>query len=187
VAANELATLESVSNILRNLAQVAAFIVGGGWAYLKFVRGRTFAPRADLIVHAELFSFDDEPALTIAVEFRNGGLSIISLPAQGALLQLDYLASGQWEPGSPEWTGITLTGGETAALVDPTRLLAELGDTYLATAIFEDGHRVEPGDTLREEQFLIAPPSGLGEFPVAFRVQVVVTSKRRFGRRPVKW
>jgi hypothetical protein len=41
--------------MVQQLATTSAVLVGGGWAYLKYVRGRVYARRAELNVQANLY------------------------------------------------------------------------------------------------------------------------------------
>jgi hypothetical protein len=44
--------LEAFSEIVYNFTTSGAVVIGGVWAYFKFVRGRTFSHRAELSVIA---------------------------------------------------------------------------------------------------------------------------------------
>jgi hypothetical protein len=47
-------------DIAAHIAQVTGFAVGGVWAYFNFVKSRTYYPRMELSVSAELRSKDDK-------------------------------------------------------------------------------------------------------------------------------
>src|SRR6266545_2898743 len=71
--------VDAISKII----STAAIIVGGTWAYYKFVRGRTFAKRAELEVTGELLDADELRALRARVTLRNTGATKIPLRAKG--------------------------------------------------------------------------------------------------------
>ncbi len=55
------------SEAARNAAQAAVVVVGGGWAYLKYFRGRTFSLRGELAVNAEGLSLSNAQAVRAVV------------------------------------------------------------------------------------------------------------------------
>src|SRR4051794_40475034 len=61
--------------------QVAAILVGGGWAFYKFVLGGTHKPRAELDLDAELLDRGDTTAITVNVSFHNTGARYIPFPS----------------------------------------------------------------------------------------------------------
>jgi hypothetical protein len=75
VARMTLSELESVTKIAQQAVQILAIVWGGVWAYLKFVRGRTFHPRAEVAVEAERVSVGETTALKVTVTITNAGAS----------------------------------------------------------------------------------------------------------------
>src|SRR4051812_8046519 len=100
---DHLADIESATTTARNVIEILALMIGGSWAYLKFFRGRTFAPRAELTIDADLYRFDDDLALRVNVAFRNVGLSVIRMPKHGVGFKVYSLESGRWETGNASW------------------------------------------------------------------------------------
>lgn len=45
---------QEATTITYNIVTSAAIVIGGVWAYFKFVRGRTFANRGELSVSASI-------------------------------------------------------------------------------------------------------------------------------------
>ena len=73
------------------LVQATAIVVGGIWAYFKFVRGRTFAKRAELSVTPTLLP-EEKPKLKVRATLRNAGLSKIPLRTQAVFIYGIYAA-----------------------------------------------------------------------------------------------
>jgi hypothetical protein len=161
-----------LASIAANVAQIIAIVLGGTWAYLKFVRGRTFSNRAELHIEGNVHVFDDEPAIQVEVIFRNTGLSIIRLHPGLAALHIDTLATDRWMAGNAVW--------RPAEAELPTS--DESGSTLL-TPLFEEERNIEPGSQVRDSQIIIvpAPPDGL---PLAFRLRAEVMTRMRFRRKP---
>jgi hypothetical protein len=74
-----------------SLAQAAAIVTGGIWAYFKFVRGRTFAKRAELSVTPTLLP-EQKPKLKVTATLRNAGLSKLPLRTQALFIYGIYAA-----------------------------------------------------------------------------------------------
>jgi hypothetical protein len=77
------ASAESWSNFAANVAQVGAILVGGWWAYTKFIRQREAFPRATLqqvISHRELN--DEHTYLRVTLQIEN--TSTVLLPNKQA-------------------------------------------------------------------------------------------------------
>ena len=71
------------------LVQAAAILIGGSWAYFKFIRGRTFAKRVELSVTPTLLP---ENKLKVRATLRNAGLSKVPLRTQAVFLYGIYAA-----------------------------------------------------------------------------------------------
>jgi hypothetical protein len=80
--------LQSATDIVRNIATSFAVVVGGGWAYFKFVRGRTFANRAELEVSASLQRGISGLYLYAVVTLKNDGLSKLPLNSKYKAIRL---------------------------------------------------------------------------------------------------
>lgn len=162
--------LEQVTNICRNVAQVSAIIIGGLWAYLKFVRGRTFRYRGELSVTAKHYTFEDEPAIWAEVRFKNAGLSRIPLAELGAQVALTWLPSGRWGHGPAVWS------------------VEDNSDWAPSTAVLLEHEAVEPGEEVSDEQLIVPSVDLEAGLPIAYRIKATITSPRRFPRRgAIKW
>jgi hypothetical protein len=76
-------SFEAWSNVAANAAQIGAIVVGGWWAYTRFIRQRESFPRATLqqvITHRELS--DSHTYLRVALQIKN--TSTVLLPNEQA-------------------------------------------------------------------------------------------------------
>jgi hypothetical protein len=95
-----LSELESVTKIAQQTAQVVAIVWGGAWAYLKFVRGRTFHYRAELAVDAKMVKLAEATALKVTVHVKNAGATKLPLTA------CDVVAAVQSGTVVRKWTEV---------------------------------------------------------------------------------
>jgi hypothetical protein len=139
------------------LAQAAAIVVGGIWAYFKFVRGRTFAKRAELSVTPTLLA-EEKPKLKVKATLRNVGLSKLPLRTQAVFLYGIYAAGTAENP----------IATAEQQLGKPKRIFA--------------AHQwIEAQETVTDELLLLLPDSqSASEHEwLAFRVECRVYAKQR--------
>jgi hypothetical protein len=138
-------------------AQALAIVVGGIWAYFKFVRGRTFAKRAELIVTPTVLR-QQQPKLKVTATLRNAGLSKLPLRTQAIFIYGVYAAP---------------TADNPIATAEQ-----QLGKPR---TIFSAHKWVEAQETITDEILLLLPnskPAGHGDW-LAWRVECRVYAKRR--------
>jgi hypothetical protein len=150
-----------------DVAQVLAVLVGGTWAYVKFIRGRTFRRRGELCVTGALMGDQGNRAIHVRVEFKNTGLSQIVFEKRGDKAVFVYeLHPKDWPSGS----GRNVDWGEREGDRDK--------HTTSSLAL-RDHNWVEPGETITDE--LLIPVRGGDELPLAFQVVARATVPRRRG------
>src|SRR4051794_32789517 len=88
----------------QNIVQGAAILVGGAWAYYKFVRGRTLHRRAELEVDASLIT-RRPPSLRTRTTMRNTGAADIPLRAK-VLRVATFIPNDVQANGRPNWREI---------------------------------------------------------------------------------
>jgi len=188
----DLGELEQATNVARNVAQILAIILGGSWAYLKFVRGRTFRRRGELEVTGRLYSFDDEPALVVKVTFKNTGLGRIILPHdQPPHVLVTYVETGGWREGAVTWAPPdfmdAIPEGTKGRSHDDGPPVPE--DTVRSTATVLTRHRwVEPGETIADEQMVVPPGETSTAVRIAYRIEAILsTTEGWLRRRPIFW
>jgi hypothetical protein len=144
---------------LASVAQALAIVVGGLWAYFKFLRGRTFASRAELGVAAARLP-GDVPALKVTATLKNAGLSKLPLRTQAVLLY-----------------GIEARPGDESPAATVERKLGK------AHKVFAAHGWVEAGETIADELVLLLPARG---DVLAWRVECRVYERRR-GEGGLRW
>ena len=134
------------------IVQAVAILVGGGWAYFKFVHGRTFAHRGELDIRSSFVAgAGDVGALHVCVTFRNTGLSQIPL-SENAKQVYTYATSGD------DW--------------DPARNV-DWGDYLKLTPLFGEHEWIEAQEIVTDEVLVPVPHAA------AYRLVALVGSARR--------
>jgi hypothetical protein len=156
-----------LAEIANDVATTLAILVGGAWAYFKFLRGRTFASRAELEVAGSLFAYDRDQIIHAKVTLTNMGLSKLSLMPSGKVIYLYGIPASQWSPeGNVEWQKLVVS-----------KVL--------------EGHRwIEAQETVSDDALIPVPIRGYApdENWLAFRLQAQVWGKRPKGRkRGTRW
>jgi hypothetical protein len=139
------------------LAQAAAIVIGGMWAYFKFIRGRTFAQRAELSVTPTLFP-EQSPKLKVRATLHNVGLSKLPLRTQAVFIYGIYAAPTADNP----------IATREQRIGKPKK-------------IFAAHEWIEAQETVTDELLFLLPDSQIaGEHDwLAFRVECKVYAKRR--------
>jgi hypothetical protein len=119
---------ETLSNTER-VVKIAAVVIGGVWAYLKFIRGRVYRPRLEPSVSGRIAHVDGHPHLVVSLSMENVGSSKVDIDQKGTGLRLF----------SPELTPIA---------TPPT----QVGWMRLGTfSVFEKHGWIESGECIRDE------------------------------------
>ena len=113
-----------------------AVIVGGGWAYMKFARGRIFHTRLEPTVSGRCFEDKRGDYVIATVKLKNVGASKLHLQGKGTVLIVDGCARARDNaPARPvEWLTINIK------------------------SIFEDHTGVEPSETIQSSVMVDLPP-----------------------------
>jgi hypothetical protein len=155
-----LSGLVTAAGIAQQLTTTAAVLVGGGWAYLKFVRGRVYAPRAELTVTAEMYASPAGRMLVCRVDLANKGLTRLWLQPDGQVVRLHI--------SQPSANSPAVVGEEKVGVVP----------------VFTGHDWLEAQETISEDvRFQLA--AGSAEW---FRVEAEVRARRpRFRRYGQSW
>jgi hypothetical protein len=151
-------TIETITPILdtaEKLTKIAAVLVGGTWAYVKFFRGRTFRPRIELKVSGKFIKKDALTYLLILAELKNVGLSKIKIKQQGSAI---VVSSFRW----PE---------EPACKVEKVRY-----EPAKAFEVFKSHAWVEPGEPIEDQCLVLLPDN-----PSVLRLDLRIVCKFLFG------
>jgi hypothetical protein len=139
------------------VAQALAILVGGAWVYFKFIRGRTFAPRAELDIQAELVVLGDRQLVKAKVALKNSGLSKLQLRDHAKVVRIFASPTSAWSP--------------KANLV---------WQKLIVTEVFVDHGWVEAQETITDA-ILVPIDQSSGPW-LAFRAQASVWAERRVGQ-----
>jgi hypothetical protein len=96
--------LDTLSEIVYNFTTSGAVVIGGVWAYFKFIRGRTFSHRAELSITAVVENYEGRIYLSVTIALKNTGLSKLPINDEMKYIQLYGMTSGGVSfPGSVDW------------------------------------------------------------------------------------
>jgi hypothetical protein len=154
-----LGSVSSIGNDAAHFAQAVALVIGGFWAYWKFLRGRTFRNRAELRVTASILVANGDAALRVTASMRNTGLSRLPLLAGEKAVLVDWLPRARWtlSKRSVYW-------GNAEGL--------------RRVVVFKDHAELEPGELIADELLIPVPSPRADEAPMAYRVRIGVSTRR---------
>ncbi|MFG1606056.1 hypothetical protein [Actinoplanes sp. NPDC049265] len=154
-----MATAVQIVQVAKDATTALAVIVGGGWAYLKFARGRLFAPRAELSVAAAMYESVDGLMVVATVTLVNRGVRRFRLKDDGKVLYV-------YELRSDAGAGPALLSEEKVALVP----------------ILTSHDWLETAEQVQEET-TVQLGRGAGHDRAGFRLEAQVWSPPGLGRR----
>ena len=147
------------ADILQKLIASFAFLVGGFWVLMNYVRNRTHVPRLQVDVKAELVRKQGANYLVVTCQAKNVGLSIIRLPPpdperEGAGPRGSALLVRSLPPSDPEPHVIEVPWDQIPAVFD----------------IFASHTSIEPGLTITEQKLIYYPDTASNPAWVQLRV-----------------
>lgn len=146
--------VKDVTEIIQHMVEIAAIVVGGVWAYYKFLRMRTFKSRLDLAVRGEVLDKSEPLYLSVILKAQNIGLTRVRLEPKSAGLRI-LVQKG-------------LGSSSEVARVEWERLA-----TY---PLFEGEEWVEPGETLQDSLLITIPAAEV--FPIRLEALIVCQGSR---------
>jgi hypothetical protein len=127
-------TVGSVVDIVGGLVTAGAVVVGGCWAYVKLIKGRTFRPHVEVAVDGGWLGPSGSLGLRLSVVVRNIGAGKVEVLQRGSGVMVSRRAALQ--PAPPAETAWEPLG---------------------VYEIFVEHQWVEPGETIRDELLLRLP------------------------------
>lgn len=126
----------TIGSVAEHAATIIALIVGGFWAYFKFIKGRVYRPRFDISMDAGTVTIDGKKTLLCSLSVKNIGASKIVLLQEG--------------------TGLRVTEGvpRNELFLEP-----QWGESRVFP-IFEKHEWIESGETIQEQLFAALPQDG---------------------------
>ncbi len=148
--ANTLSTVQAWADIAQKTAATVAIVGTAGWAYFKFVRGRTFRRRLELTISGEVRRGPGVVYLLTNSTAKNIGLSKFEINHEKSGLRVMTYASGgtTMEARLAEWRPLS------------------------TWAVLEGQGSLEPGESAAEELLIEIPDEGF----LAFKLQLWVSS-----------
>jgi hypothetical protein len=147
-----LQTLQAWADIVQKTAATVAIVGTAGWAYFKFVRGRTFRRRVELMILGEVRREPGIVYLLTNATAKNIGLSKFEIDHEKSGLRVMTQASegAVTEPKLADWKPLS------------------------AWPVFEAHGLLEPGEPAAEELLVEIPDEDFS----AFRLQLWVSSTK---------
>jgi hypothetical protein len=144
------------TSAIQNIAQIAAIVIGGTWAYYKFFRGRTYHRRAEVDLDASLIALGSSEAILAHVTVENTGGA--KIPFDFNEVAVSSFRRGDVDArGRPIWRAVE--GADALVLLD---------------------HRgIESRETISDDVLVPLPPSERDQDVLAFRVTCKVWDKPR--------
>ena len=139
---------------MQSVVQVFAFLIGGVWAYYKFVKGRSFQDSLSPIVTARFSSIEGAVYLLSSVQIKNVGSTKIDFNHEGsALIVYEYAPSSESE----------------------IHTVAE--QRLTAFDVFKPNERyIEPSEIIELNRLIAIP----GPIKLGYRLEVEILSKSGF-------
>jgi hypothetical protein len=149
-----LANVSTVVGVVGTSATTVALVVGGLWAYFRFIKGRTYRPRLEVGMSGQWRYIGEKYLLHARITVRNIGGSKVSLLQKGTGLKVSVMSAAQAAaPAAMTW--------------DHLRVFEILGEHEW----------IEPGETVSDDLLLdlgVSDPA-----PVLFEARLVWRWSRR--------
>lgn len=158
--------LKTATDVASNIVTSSAIVIGGVWAYFKFIRGRAFAHRAELDVSPALEKGTGSLYLSITITLRNTGLSKLPLNENLKIIRLSGITeNADSHPSAAAWERIL----SLPALRDHAWLEAQ--ETVTETVVYS-----------------LIGPDGVATSHAAYQIEAMVgTPRRMVTRRGKRW
>jgi hypothetical protein len=144
--------LSAVLDVIDKVTKILALIVGAGWVYLNYLRGRTFKHRLEPNISGKISRSKGILLLSGLAQVKNVGLSKVLIQQTGTAIEVLNCILAESQTGPPFLSDQDIT----------------------VRSVFEAHGWIEPGEQI-EESFLIPVPEGSGT--VAFRLGLRIVSE----------
>ena len=162
----ELTLVSVAADAVYRIVATAAIVVGGGWAYLKYIRGRAFTERLELSVDGTASAVSGVTRVVVSCTVSNVGTRRVQLKKDDSIVAVRVLAL-QTDPdvGNPEDGDTEEVGG---AWVEVNR-----------QAVFEEIGLLEPGESANDAALIQVPQAAnpLGAIRLELHVYSAKTGK----------
>ncbi|HEY3971480.1 MAG TPA: hypothetical protein VGM18_00665 [Candidatus Sulfotelmatobacter sp.] len=142
--------LSSILDVVDKVTKILAVVIGGGWAYLNYLRGRTFRKRLELKISGKPIWCRGVLFLSGSAQIKNVGLSKFSIEQRGTAISVSDLIP-------------------VPAVKNPVDASEEL---VKVRSVYKNHGWIEPGETI-EESFLLQLPEDELRAAVKLELRVV--------------
>ena len=142
--------LSSALKDVEAITHIAAILLGGMWAYMKFIKGRLFYSRIEPTISAETLAQDSYRTLVISATIKNVGLSRVDIDHAGSAMRI-------------------LAHKENFA---PSQAVSAEWDLLGSFPVLEKHSWIEPGEPVREDRLIVLPKA----LPHNLLLELVVAS-----------
>lgn len=104
--AMEASSAQDISDLLSAIESggtVVALIVGGVWAYFKFIKDRVYRPRLDVTIEAGTLPIEDRRQLVCRLSVKNIGTCKVKLLQEGTGLRVSSMSEFPNDFTEPDW------------------------------------------------------------------------------------
>lgn len=146
---------KEIADLVQSLLTSTGILIGGGWAYFKYLRGHTFGERLEVTAHGTITRAH---SLSVTLQAKNVGLSKVPVVQEGSGLRISaYVAQPQRLETEAEVPGLEATWRRLETV-----------------PIFESDKWIDPGETIREQR-LFTLPDGV---PEIVKLELFLQSKK---------
>jgi len=151
-------SIRNLSEALSNVVTAAAIVIGGGWAYFKYFRHRTFRPRLSVDLLGEWRQAEGTDLLHIRVRVTNIGASKVALNQYGSGLNVGF-ATAIADHDQVVWELVPFTV-ETAPVDPDLRSWTDIKTGSQKTTVprdyvvLDEHGWIEPGETVSDDLLL---------------------------------
>jgi len=151
----------TIITMTQDVTTTVAVLVGGGWAYLKYVKGRVYADRAELTVTADLYGASGELMAVAVVTLANKGLTRLRFQPGAKVM---YLYAARRMPAS--------------------EVVVPAEDKIVVDEILTGHDWLEAQESVTEQVVFVLPKDDW--LTLRFEAQVWA-ARRRWRRRGIRW
>jgi len=140
--------LSEVLDVIDKATKIIALFIGGAWAYLNYLRGRTFKRRLEPSLTGKTIHAKDTVLLSGVAQVKNVGLSKVGIEQRGTAVEV--------------LGGVKLPTSKTA-----------LGTKHIVVpSVFKVHGWIEPGELI-EESFAVPVPDDPEVLAYRLRLRIV--------------
>lgn len=165
--------IKDVVGVISSAVTAIAVLFGGGWAYFKFARGRTFKPRLSVRVEGQWRRVSRSPVLYVRISVNNVGATKFALKQHFSALEVSFPDGGTaaqevtWDPVRYVADDVSDREDSSAASMPSRKFI-----------VFGEHDWFEPGETVYDDLLL-----DLNRGPEVVKLEVSLVGTARLKSR----